>query len=378
MRYLGVDIDEPLLRAALEGAAFRTGLALDSAGGRGTPWAVARSAAEQELRGISAEAPVIAIWDSRREDGGGDPFSHGLVRHLVSTDTLMQPHRVESWMVPLSNGGHILPHETFYREDTLTYESELDGPLARPSLEAAVVNDLARQDVDGRTSARVIKALVAITGLCEPETDGTRLNWPAYVQFGADLDHIWMTLTSPAVVRVESVVAEMSRGYRGLFRGRERKRIPALGWFFAFRQVDRLGIFLSPGETEIVATWDRNRATQAWQPELHLGVPGRFAWRRAVRHSVDWAGAVSTETLQRPARVRDVSALGAFVETEELQGFNEDEPVNLELHSPQGPIRIDGRIRYASSASVRPGLAIEFTEEARALGHELERLVLAA
>lgn len=377
MSFLGVDIRDPLIRAAVEGAAFRNGLPVERAGEapRGRPWAVARSAAEQESRGTSADAPVVAVWNSKLEGGGGDPFSHGLVRHLVSTDTLLQAHRVESWMVALSRGDDL--QAGFYNEHSMTYEAELDGPRARPSLEAAVVNDLARSDVDGRTSARVIKALVALVGLCEPGTEGTRLAWPAYVQFGADLDQVWLSITSPAVVRVESVLAEMSRGYHGLFRGRVRSRIPALGWFFAFRQVDRLGIFLSPGETEIVATWDRMRTGLSWDPELHLGVPGRSAWRRAVRHAVNWTGQVSQGTLRHSARILDVSALGVFLETDEVRGFFEDQPVSLELRLPAGPMRLSGQVRYASAAR-RPGLAIEFSEESRDLGHELERLTLAA
>ncbi|MEO0813713.1 MAG: PilZ domain-containing protein, partial [Myxococcota bacterium] len=331
----------------------------------------------QEERGTSSEAPLIAVWDPSRGNGGGDPFSYGLLRHLITPKVFESPDRFSAIMRTFEDGATDVRRQVS-DEQGETYRARLVDAKARTSFEAAIANDLTKLDVESYASARVIKALVALTSLVGDEHS---LSWPVQARFGASTDRVWLQLVSGATLSPEQLLSEFSRGYLGAFKDRERSRVGAMGWFFAFRQVDGMYVGLSSDRTEVLVSWEREPVGWTWKPALHICVAGRQNWRRARRYSVDWRGELNATERRIDAKVLNLSSLGAFVEVAPHAQFETSERVQLELEMPWGGadyaelITLDGAVRYVDPAS--DGIAIEFHSEARGLGHALERLQLA-
>ncbi|MEM6731579.1 MAG: PilZ domain-containing protein [Myxococcota bacterium] len=366
------------MRRRLESVADAVGVSLE---GAGTPLAIVRTAHEQELAGTSADAPVLVIWDNELEGGGGDPFSHGLCRHLLTREQLSDPEAVRDVVDALAGGASSV-RDRLVDDATEQYRTRLVDAQARPSLEAAIVNDLTRVDADGHASARVIKSLVALMSLASPSPRPFEISWPVRARFGASDESVWLSLQSDTVISTDAVLSEMSRGYHGTYRQRERSRIPALGWFFALRQVDQLGICTGSRGTELFATWDCMPRHWSWKPALHLSVEEPRAWRRARRYRVKWDGELRGGALAANAEVIDLSSLGAFVRVNQPRAtLRESEPVALlvELPSPRRTLHLNGAVRYVDERvpETGVGIGIEFEEEAQGLGHALERFEMA-
>ncbi len=379
MTYLAVDTYDLTLREDIEATALAAGLPLN---GIGAPLASIRTAKEQEERGTSSQAPLIVVWDPARRNGGGDPFAYGLLRHLVC------PHVATSALAltTLARASERGPEgiRSLVAEGIgETYRARLVDAQARPSFEAAIVNDLTRLDVESHASARVIKALVALTSLVGEQGHAETLSWPVQARFGANERRVWLQLVSGATLSPESLLGELSKGYLGAFKSRERAKVPAMGWFFALRQVDGMYIGLGAQRTEVFVAWDRRPVGWIWKPSLHINVEGRRAWRRARRYEVNWRGELAASTGKTTADVINLSSLGALVRVgSEEPGLRADEEVQLQVEMPWGNdeyaevIRLDGAIRYVDRS--KAGVAIEFNNEARGLGHALERIQLAS
>lgn len=379
MTYLAVDTYDLQLREDLETTASAAGLSLN---GSGAPLALIRTAKEQEERGTSSEGPLVVVWDPARRDGGGDPFAYGLLRHLVSPEVARAPLALTTITRAFERGPEGV-RALVAEGSGETYRARLIDAKARPSFEAAIVNDLTRLDVESHASARVIKALVALTSLVGDDGGESGLSWPLQARFGATDQRVWLQLVSGATLSPESLLGELSRGYLGAFKSRERAKVPAMGWFFALRQVDGMYVGLGAGRTEVFASWDRAPVGWIWRPSLHINVEGRPAWRRARRYAVDWRGEIAASERKLSAKVINLSSLGALVRVPtERPDLRARDVVQLEVEMPWGGqdyaevIRLDGAVRYIDDA--QSGVAIEFNQEARGLGHALERLQLAS
>ncbi|MEL6761369.1 MAG: PilZ domain-containing protein, partial [Myxococcota bacterium] len=353
--------------------------------GSDPPFAVVRTVVEQFERGMSSEAPVVAIWDPSISDGGGDPFSHGLTRHVVSPRALEDSWYLERWIRPLAES-RLIARTDIAPRSSESYQTELNDPAGRPFVEAAVVNDLNRLDADGHTSARVIKTLVAMTSLFDDDgANLASLSWPTKLRFGSDARTIWLSLECARGLDADAVVGELSHGYHGVFRKRARSQIPGLGWFFAARQVDGLFINLAADSTELLAIWEREGGSWNWQPNLHIFSSPRRPWRRARRHSVRWAAELRQANGEYRASGMsvNVSARGALIRaTGDAADFTVNAPIDVWFR-PEGEGKDDADALFRTPAmvrDVRTGLglevAVEFQNSQTTLGQALERLSL--
>lgn len=382
MSYLSLDTSDSSLLASLrEGAASLHVATL----GSDPPFGVVRTAADQSERGMSSTAPVVAIWDPSVSDGGGDPFSHGLARHVISMRALEDSWYLERWLRPLAES-RLIAHTDIAPRSSESYQTELNDPAGRPFVEAAVVNDLNRLDADGHTCARVIKTLVAMTSLFDDDVASpASLSWPTTLRFGSDARTIWLSLRCGDSLDADAVVSELSRGYHGVFHKRARTQIPGLGWFFAARQVDGLFINLAAHATELLAIWERQGGSWQWQPNLHVFASPPRPWRRARRHSVQW----SAELRQANAEHRtsgmsvNVSAQGALIRAAgAASDFAVNAPVDVWLR-PAGEGEGDADALFQTPATVRDvrsgldlEIAVEFQRAQTTLAQALERLSL--